>query len=293
MQLIDGKKIAQKLRQELKTRIEQIDGRKPGLAFVLIGNDSASQTYVRMKQKGCREVGIESKIIKLPSTISQEALLKEIDRLNRDRAIDGILVQQPCPKQISMAAIVEATDPEKDVDGFHPMNMGRLLLGKKGGFAPCTPLGIVKLLQKNGFETKGKRAVIIGRSAIVGKPLAALLIQKGIDCTVSIAHRETEHLAKVCLEGDILIAAIGKARFIKENMIKKGAIVIDVGINRTDNGLVGDVDFERVKKKVRAITPVPGGVGPMTITMLLSNTYGAFEKSLHLKSSSRSRLKTH
>jgi len=278
MQLIDGKKIAQDLQQELKTQIEKIHGRKPGLAFVLIGEDPASQAYVRMKKKGCQEVGILSEILELPGNISQQDLLKEIDRLNQDDSIDGILVQQPLPKQISVTAIVEATNPEKDVDGFHPMNIGRLLLGETGGFAACTPLGVVKLLQKSGFETKGKHAVIIGRSNIVGKPLAALLIQKGIDCTVTIAHRETKDLAKVCLGGDILIAAIGKAHFIKENMVKKDAIVIDVGINRTDHGLVGDVDFEGVKEKVQAITPVPGGVGPMTIAMLLSNTYDSYKK---------------
>lgn len=278
MQLIDGKKIAQDLQQELKTQVEKIHGRKPGLAFVLIGEDPASQAYVRMKKKGCQEVGILSEILQLPGNISQQNLLKEIDRLNQDDSIDGILVQQPLPKQISVTAIVEATNPEKDVDGFHPMNIGRLLLGETGGFAACTPLGVVKLLQKSGFETKGKHAVIIGRSNIVGKPLAALLIQKGVDCTVTIAHRETKGLAKVCLGGDILIAAIGKAHFIKENMVKKDAIVIDVGINRTDHGLVGDVDFEGVKEKVRAITPVPGGVGPMTIAMLLSNTYDSYKK---------------
>ncbi len=278
MQLIDGKKIAQDLQQELKIQIEKIHGRKPGLAFVLIGEDPASQAYVRMKKKGCQEVGILSEILELPGNISQQDLLKEIDRLNQDDSIDGILVQQPLPKQISVTAIVEATNPEKDVDGFHPMNIGRLLLGETGGFAACTPLGVVKLLQKSGFETKGKHAVIIGRSNIVGKPLAALLIQKGVDCTVTIAHRETKNLAKVCLGGDILIAAIGKAHFIKENMVKKDAIVIDVGINRTDHGLVGDVDFEGVKEKVQAITPVPGGVGPMTIAMLLSNTYDSYKK---------------
>ncbi|MDN3508932.1 MAG: bifunctional methylenetetrahydrofolate dehydrogenase/methenyltetrahydrofolate cyclohydrolase FolD [Candidatus Neptunochlamydia sp.] len=278
MQLINGKKIAQELQQEIKAQIEKIHGRKPGLAFVLIGEDPPSQAYVRMKKKSCQEVGIHSEILELPGDISQEDILKEVDRLNQDGAIDGILIQQPLPKQISTTAIVEATDPEKDVDGFHPMNMGHLLLGEKEGFSACTPLGVVKLLQKIGFETKGKHAVIIGRSNIVGKPLAALLIQKGVDCTVTIAHRETKNLAEVCLEGDILIAAIGKAHFIKEHMVKKGAIVIDVGINRTDHGLVGDVDFERVKEKAQAITPVPGGVGPMTIAMLLSNTYDSYKK---------------
>ncbi|MDJ0652076.1 MAG: bifunctional methylenetetrahydrofolate dehydrogenase/methenyltetrahydrofolate cyclohydrolase FolD [Simkaniaceae bacterium] len=278
MQLIDGKQIAQKLQKELKTQIETVHGRRPGLAFLLIGEDPASQTYVKMKKRACQEVGIHSEILELPGNISQEALLKEVDHLNQDDLIDGILVQQPLPKQIPVTAIVEAIHPEKDVDGFHPTNIGRLLLGETKGFAACTPLGVVKLLQKSRLETRGKHAVIIGRSHIVGKPLAALLIQKGVDCTVTIAHRETKNLAKVCLEGDILIAAIGKAHFIKETMVKKSAIVIDVGINKTDHGLVGDVDFEKVKEKVQAITPVPGGVGPMTIAMLLSNTYDSYRK---------------
>lgn len=278
MQLIDGKKIAQKIRQELKAQIEKIPGRKPGLAFILIGEDPASQAYVRMKKKGCQEVGVYSKTLSLSADISQNDLLQEISLLNQDSSIDGILVQQPLPKQISIAAIVEATDPEKDVDGFHPINMGRLLLGEQGGLAACTPLGVVKLLEKGGFETKGKHAVIIGRSNIVGKPLAALLVQKGVDCTVTIVHRETKNLAEVCRQADILIAAIGKAQFIKENMVKDGAIIIDVGINRTDQGLVGDVDFEKVKRRAKAITPVPGGVGPMTIAMLLSNTYKSYKK---------------
>lgn len=278
MQLIDGKKIAKEIRLELKAQIEKISGRKPGLAFILIGEDPASQAYVRMKKKGCHEVGIHSETLELSATISQEALLKEIKRLNNDSTIDGILIQQPLPKQISTTAIVEATHPEKDIDGFHPMNMGRLLLGETGGFAACTPLGVVKLLEKSSFETKGKHAVIVGRSNIVGKPLAALLIQKGVDCTVTLAHSQTKNLIEVCQEGDILIAAIGKPYFIKETMIKKGAIVIDVGINRTDQGLVGDVDFDGVKEKAGAITPVPGGVGPMTIAMLLSNTYESYKK---------------
>lgn len=278
MQLIDGKKIAKDIREELKAQIEKIQGRKPGLAFILIGEDPASQAYVRMKKKGCLEVGIHSETLELPANTSQDDLLIEIARLNKDSNIDGILIQQPLPKQISTTAVVEATNPAKDVDGFHPINIGRLLLGEKGGFAACTPLGVTKLLEKSGIETKGKHAVIVGRSNIVGKPLAALLIQKGIDCTVTIAHSQTKNLKEVCQEGDILIAAIGKPHFIKENMVKKGATVIDVGINRIDKGLVGDVDFDRVKETAGAITPVPGGVGPMTIAMLLSNTYESYKK---------------
>lgn len=277
MQLIDGKKIAQAIRTELKGKIEKIQGRKPGLAFVLIGEDPASQAYVRMKKKGCLEVGIHSIPIEFPEDISQEELLKEVKRLNEDPSIDGILIQQPFPKHISTRAIVEATDPLKDVDGFHPMNIGRLLLGEEGGFAACTPLGVVKLIEKSGIETKGKHAVIVGRSNIVGKPLAALLVQRGIDCTVTIAHSCTKNLQDICKEADILIAAIGKPLFIKKEMVKDGAVVIDVGINRTDKGLVGDVDFDAVKEKAGAITPVPGGVGPMTIAMLLTNTYDSYK----------------
>ncbi|QVL57110.1 MAG: bifunctional methylenetetrahydrofolate dehydrogenase/methenyltetrahydrofolate cyclohydrolase FolD [Simkaniaceae bacterium] len=278
MQLIDGKKIAQEIRQELKTQIEKIKGRKPGLAFILIGEDPASQAYVRMKKKGCLEVGIHSETIELPATISQGDLLSEITRLNNDPNIDGILVQQPLPKQVSTTAVVEATNPAKDVDGFHPTNIGKLLLGEKDGFAACTPLAVIKLLEKSGIETKGQHAVIVGRSNIVGKPLAALLVQKGKDSTVTMTHSCTKNLQEVCQTADILIAAIGKPHFIKENMVKKGAVVIDVGINRTDQGLVGDVDFDQVKEKAGAITPVPGGVGPMTIAMLLSNTYESYKK---------------
>lgn len=280
MQLIDGKKIAQEYRQKLKTDIAKITGRKPGLAFILIGKDPASEAYVRMKKKGCQEVGIHSETLALPKNITEKSLLKEIDRLNQDQTIDGILIQQPLPQHISINAIVAATDPEKDVDGFHPVNMGRLILGETGGFAPCTPLGVVKLLQKSGIETKGKHAVIVGRSNIVGKPLGALLVQKGIDCTVTLAHSKTENLAAVCLQGDILIAALGKPHFIQESMVKQGSVVIDVGINRTTHGLIGDVDFEKVKEKAQAITPVPGGVGPMTIAMLLSNTYDSYNRRI-------------
>lgn len=276
MQLIDGKNIAQGVRSALKEKIGKITGRKPGLAFVLIGEDPASQAYVRMKKKGCQEVGIHSETLELPENISQEELLKEVKRLNADEKIDGILIQQPFPSHISTKAIVEATDPAKDVDGFHPLNIGRLLLGEPGGFAACTPLGVVKLLEESGIPTAGKQAVIVGRSNIVGKPLAALLMQRGTDCTVTIAHSRTENLEEVCRTADILIAAIGKPHFITKGMVKKGAVVIDVGINRTDKGLVGDVAFDEVKEIAGAITPVPGGVGPMTIAMLLSNTYDSY-----------------
>ncbi|NGX50230.1 MAG: Bifunctional protein FolD protein [Chlamydiae bacterium] len=280
MKVIDGRKIAKEIREELKRRIAKISGRRPGLAFILLGENPASQAYVRMKRKGCHEIGIHSEILNLPLEVTEEALKREIERLNQEQTIDGILVQQPFPKQISTSQIVEAIDPAKDVDGFHPMNIGKLLLGEEGGFAACTPLAIVKLLEKSGAVVEGKHVVILGRSNIVGKPLAALLMQKQRHCnaTVTIAHSGTENLNEICQSGDILVAAIGSPLFIKAEMVKKGAVVIDVGINHTDQGLVGDVDFESVKEVASMITPVPGGVGPMTIAMLLSNTYESFQK---------------
>lgn len=279
MKLIDGKAIAKKIREELKTEIDKISGRKPGLAFILIGEDPASKAYVQMKKKGCLEVGIHSEILRLPADITQEDLLKEINRLNNDPNIDGILIQQPFPKQISTAKLVEAINPSKDVDGFHPTNLGRLLLGTTGGFAACTPLGIMKMIERSGIITDGMEAVVIGRSNIVGKPLAALLVQKGVNATVTIAHSRTKNLKEVCKRADLLIAAIGRPHFVTVDMVKPGAVVIDVGINRTDQGLVGDVDFENVKDVASAITPVPGGVGPMTIATLLTNTYESYKNA--------------
>ena len=281
MNLIDGKQIAQEIRAELKQEIQRIDGRQPGLAFILIGEDPASQAYVRMKKKGCQEVGIYSEVLELPESISEKDLLGEIEKLNQAPHIDGILVQQPFPHQLSTSRIVQAIDPAKDVDGFHPMNLGKLLIGQEGGFIACTPLGIAKLLEKSGIDATGKHVVIVGRSNIVGKPLAAILIQKKPFCnaTVTIAHSATENLASICQSADILIAALGKPRFIKRDMVKKGAVVVDVGINRTEEKhLVGDVDFEAVKDICSAITPVPGGVGPMTIAMLLSNTLLSYKR---------------
>jgi len=282
VKLINGKQIAQEIRSDLKKAIAKTQGRKPGLAFILIGEDPASESYVKMKKRGCQEVGIHSEMRKLPADVTKEALTKEVERLNQDATIDGILLQQPLPKHISPSQIVEAIDPTKDVDGFHPLNIGKLLLGEKSGFVACTPLGIAKLLEKSGVQVEGKHVVIVGRSNIVGKPLAAILMQKAKHCnaTVTIAHSGTENLPKVCQSGDILVAAIGKPLFIKPEMVKKGAVVIDVGINRTDQGLVGDVDFEAVKEVASMITPVPGGVGPMTIAMLLSNTYESYLRRL-------------
>ncbi len=277
MKLIDGKAIAKKIREELKINIDKISGRKPGLAFVLIGENPASRAYVRMKKKGCLEVGIYSETLQLCADISQEALLKEINRLNNDPNIDGILIQQPFPKQISIDKVVEAIDPGKDVDGFHPTNLGRLLLGTSRGFAACTPLGIMKIIERSGITTDGVEAVVLGRSNIVGKPLAALLIQKEANATVTIAHSQTKNLKEVCKRADLLIVAIGRPHFVTADMVKPGAVVIDVGINRTDQGIVGDVDFENVKDVASAITPVPGCVGPMTIATLLTNTYECYK----------------
>lgn len=280
MKLINGKQTAKEIREELKKEIDSLEGRKPGLAFILIGEEPASQTYVRMKKKRCEEIGIHSEILRLAPSISEKDLLSEIERLNLSEIIDGILVQQPLPSHISESKVVNAILPEKDVDGFHPLNIGQLLLGEEGGLIACTPLGIMKLLEKNGIDPTGKHAVIVGRSNIVGKPLAALLMQKKpfANATVTIAHSYTQDLQSICKTADVLVAAMGKPNFINGDMVKKGATVIDVGINRINNCLVGDVDFETVKKKCGAITPVPGGVGPMTIATLLSNTLLSYKR---------------
>lgn len=278
--ILDGKAIASSIEATLKTAIDKIHGRKPALAFVLVGEDPASIAYIRMKKKKCGEIGITSIDHEFPKDLSKEALLSKIHSLNEDPAVDGILVQLPLPDQISPYPILEAIDPKKDVDGFHPLNMGKLLLGEKGGFYPCTPYGVMILLKHAGIETKGKHVVILGRSNIVGKPLAALLMQKeeGANATVTIAHSATENLSSLCLSADILIAAMGNPRFVKADMVKEGAIVIDVGISRIEDRLVGDVDFENVAPKCSQITKVPGGVGPMTIAMLLSNTLLSYQR---------------
>ncbi|NGX47604.1 MAG: Bifunctional protein FolD protein [Chlamydiae bacterium] len=279
--IIDGKKIANEIEQNLKNAIEKIHGRKPALAFVLVGEHPASIAYTRMKKKKCKEVGILSIDHELPETISEEELLSIVTKLNQDSDVDGILVQLPLPLHMQSHKILEAIDPLKDVDGFHPINIGKLLLGEKTGFFPCTPYGISILLQHSGIETKGKHVVIVGRSNIVGKPLAALLMQKaeGANATVTVAHSATQDLKGICLSADILIAAMGNPRFIKADMVKEGAVVIDVGINREEGKLIGDVDFENVAPKCAAISPVPGGVGPMTIAMLLSNTLLSYQRS--------------
>ncbi len=279
--LIDGKAIAAQVRLEVKAAVDArlaAGKRRPGLRVVLVGEDPASISYVTGKQRAAEEVGIDAETIRQPDTLSEASLLDLIARLNADPAVDGILVQLPLPPQIRPDPVIEALDPDKDVDGFHPTNVGRLVLGKEG-FVPCTPAGIVEMLRRSGIETVGARAVILGRSQIVGTPLANLLVQKGVDATVTICHSRTRDLPAVTREADIRIAAIGRAGFVTADMVRPGAAVIDVGINRVDDPsaprgyrLVGDVDFGPVSEKAGWITPVPGGVGPMTIAMLLQNT---------------------
>jgi len=284
--LIDGKAIAEQIHAETREEIERLArvGTRPGLVFVRVGDDPASQVYVGMKEKMCRRLGIHTETHALPASASEAELLSLIDRLNRDETFHGILVQAPLPKGIDASKVYSAIRPEKDVDGFHPINMGKLLLGDPSGFAPCTPAGIVELLVRSGIEIRGKEAVILGRGNIVGKPMAALLMQKAprADATVTVCHSRTRNIAAHCRRADILIAAMGVARFVKADMVKEGAVVVDVGVNRVDDPqaprgyrLVGDVDFEAVRPKAARITPNPGGVGPMTIAMLMKNTVRA------------------
>lgn len=275
MTLIDGKKIADQILDKLKREISAVGGRPPGLAFILIGNDPASNLYVEKKQVACEHVGIQSHIINLDEKIDEKELLKEIEQLNLDETIDGIIVQQPLPPHIDTSLIVTSISPQKDVDGFHPLNLGKLMLGDQSGLIPCTPLGIFTLLQECGIETESKHVVILGRSNIVGKPLATLLSQKrkGANATVTIAHSMSENLPSIASQADILISAVGKAALVTPQFVKPGAVVIDVGVNRADGSVVGDVDFDAVSSIASHITPVPGGVGPMTIAMLLKNTF--------------------
>jgi methylenetetrahydrofolate dehydrogenase (NADP+)/methenyltetrahydrofolate cyclohydrolase len=277
--ILDGRKIASEIQAKIEQDILKIQKRKPSLAFILVGNNPASQTYVRSKKKACASTGISSTLIELSSTVFESDLLKEIEKLNRDPNTDGILVQLPLPAHIDERTICCAIDPEKDVDAFHPMNVGKMLLGEEGGFLPCTPNGIKNLLEKYAIPISGKRVVIVGRSNIVGKPLAAILMQKKPHCnaTVTVAHSQSEHLIEICRSADVLIAAIGRPRFITKEMVSPKTTVIDVGINRGSDGkLMGDVDFEEVSKIASHITPVHGGVGPMTIAMLLQNTLWSY-----------------
>lgn len=287
--IIDGKKVAAEIRQELKEKVEwlkSLNVRVPGLVTILVGENPASLSYVTSKGKACNEIGMHSKIEKLPAGTSEEELLKLIDSYNANNDFDGILVQLPLPKQINEDKVIERIAPSKDVDGFHPISVGNLVIGKET-FYPCTPYGVVELLKRYKIETSGKHVVVVGRSNIVGKPVANLLLQKkeGANAVVTVCHSAAKNLSRFTKEADILIAAIGKPHFIKADMIKDGAAVIDVGINRVEDSssakgykLVGDVDYENVSKKASFITPVPGGVGPMTIAMLLQNTFLAYIK---------------
>lgn len=286
MQLIHGVEVAEKVLAECRQEIAALAARglRPGLAVVLVGDDPASRAYVRSKDRKCRDLGLHSVKIELPEQASQGELLRRIAELNADPAVHGILVQSPPPAHIDEAAVVRAIDPRKDVDGFHPVNVAKLALEDPTGFAPCTPLGCRRLLREAGVATSGAEVVVLGRSMIVGKPMALLLMARGEggDATVTVAHSRTRNLAEVTRRADILIAAIGRPRFVTAEMVREGAVVIDVGINRVPDAshakgfrIVGDVNFEEVAPKCRAITPVPGGVGPMTIAMLMANTIEA------------------
>jgi methylenetetrahydrofolate dehydrogenase (NADP+) / methenyltetrahydrofolate cyclohydrolase len=289
--LIDGRAVAEKVYVDLRREIAELKSRglTPGLAVVLVGDNPASRAYVRSKDKMSRELGLHSVKLELPASTTQRELLARVEELNRDPAVHGILVQSPPPKQIDEAEIVRALDPRKDVDGFHPLNVAKLAMGDPTGFVPCTPLGVQRLLIESKIDIAGAHVVVLGRSMIVGRPVALLLMQKakGGDATVTVAHSRSKNLEEITRSADILIAAIGRAHFVKADHVREGAVVIDVGINRVDDKtnergyrLVGDVAFDEVSQKVKAITPVPGGVGPMTIAMLMSNTVKAARQML-------------
>lgn len=279
VEIINGKEIALKIRQKIAEDVEELKGKSgvtPKLVVVLVGEDPASQVYVRMKDKACAEAGIISEVKRYPADLEENELIPVIQKLNSDPSVHGILVQLPLPKQINEKNILACVSATKDVDGLHIENMGRLLKGADPLFLPCTPAGIMELLLSTGVELKGKKAVVVGRSNIVGKPIALLLLAQ--HATVTICHSRTADLAGTCRNADILVAAVGKAKMIKGDWVGKGAIVIDVGVNRTDAGLIGDVDFEAAKGNAGYITPVPKGVGPMTIAMLLKNTLLAAQR---------------
>lgn len=279
-QILDGKKIADQLTEIVKRDVAKFEAArsiKPGLTVIIVGENPASKVYVNRKHKACEELGIASEVVRLPETTTEEQLLQEIDRLNGDNRVHGILVQLPLPKHINSELVLERISPLKDVDGFHPANVGNLTIGKEG-LVPCTPYGVIKMLEISGISVEGKRAVVLGRSNIVGKPMTMLLMSR--NATVTVCHSRTKDLAAVCREGDILVAAIGKPEFVTKDMVKPGAIVIDVGINRVGDKLVGDVKFDEVQEVAGYITPVPGGVGPLTIGMLLHNTLKAAELQL-------------
>jgi methylenetetrahydrofolate dehydrogenase (NADP+)/methenyltetrahydrofolate cyclohydrolase len=285
--IMDGKCVAEEIEKHIKNTIEKksaaIPGiRAPGLAFILVGENSASKTYIKMKKRKCQEVGILSFDREFPETVKESTLLQTIHELNEDPSIDGILVQLPLPSHISTLKAIECVLPSKDVDGFHPVNLGKVLIGEPDTFYPCTPHGVLTLLHHYKIPISGKHTVIVGRSNIVGKPLAAMLMQKNpeTNATVTVAHSATKNLAELCKTADILIAAMGAPQFIDQSFIQPGAVVVDVGINRFEGKIVGDVDFESVSPIASYITPVPGGVGPMTIAMLLSNTLLSYMRSV-------------
>ena len=277
--IIDGKKIAAKLREDLKKKIIDLKSTfksVPGLTVILVGDDPASKIYVKNKEKFSKEVGMNSEVLRYPKNVEESVILDKIIELNKDKKISGILVQLPLPKHISQKKVIETILPTKDVDGFHPVNVGNLSSGYDSSI-PCTPLGCFLLLKKIEKNLSGKHAVIIGRSNLNGKPMAQLLLKE--NCTVTITHSKTKDLKEECRKGDIIVAAVGKPKLVKGDWVKKNAIVIDVGINKTESGIVGDVDFDEVSKVARAITPVPGGVGPMTIVCLLNNTVECFKRA--------------
>jgi methylenetetrahydrofolate dehydrogenase (NADP+)/methenyltetrahydrofolate cyclohydrolase len=297
-ELIDGVAIARDIRAEVSREAAELieQGTRPGLAVVLVGDDPASAVYVRSKGKASEEAGMHSVTIRLPAATSQAELLEQVLALNADPAIHGILVQMPLPKHIDPDLIVRTVDPAKDVDGFHPVNVGKLLIGETDGFAPCTPAGVQEMLTRSGVSTKGAECVIVGRSNIVGKPMAALMIQNrpGANATVTVCHSATRDLAEHTRRADVLIVAAGRASMVTRDMVRPGAVVIDVGINRVDDAttksgyrLVGDVDFEGVRQVASRITPVPGGVGPMTIAMLLKNTVRAARQAASARGAAR------
>lgn len=278
--IIDGKSIAKELRESLAPRVAALkeQGITPGLTVIVVGDDPASAIYVRNKESACVKLGMNSQVLRFPAETTQEEILNTVRLLNQDDSVHGILVQLPLPRHIDEQAVLRAIDPDKDVDGFHAMNAGRLMNGEPG-FVACTPKGVMRLLEVSGVELDGKNAVVVGRSNIVGKPMALLLLQK--NCTVTIAHSHTKDLTAVTRSADILVVAVGRAGFITGDMIKPGAAVMDVGINRVDGKVVGDVDFESAKEVASCITPVPGGVGAMTIAMLMENTVEAAENYAH------------
>ena len=279
MILIDGKKAAAELREELKQEVAELKtkyNKVPGLTVILIGDMAPSQIYVRNKEKSANEVGLKSEVIRYPDTVEEKTVLEKIEELNKDETISGILVQLPLPKHIDKQKVIETIAPSKDVDGFHPMNVGNLSSGYESS-VPCTPLGCYLMIKKIEPNLSGKKAVVVGRSNLNGKPMTQLLLKE--NCTVTITHSKTKDLKAECLEADIIVAAVGIPELVKGDWVKKDAIVIDVGINKTENGLVGDVAFDEVSKVAKALTPVPGGVGPMTIACLLKNTVDCFKRS--------------